>query len=154
VALEVESSDCEVRRAESGEALEIADLLLRSRRAAAGIPPSVHSDADVRLWVRELLLPACEVWVATEGDELAGMMALDGEWIEQLYISPAHQQRGHGARLLELAKLRSDSLALWTFETNRVARRFYESHGFIQAGAPSSDNEEGAPAIRYHWRRA
>jgi GNAT superfamily N-acetyltransferase len=149
----MERANCELRLADSGEALEIADLLLRSRRAATGIPESVHTDEEVRVWVRDLLLPSCDVWVATEGGQLAGMMALQGEWIEQLYISPTHQRRGHGSRLLELAQATRATLALWTFETNVAARCFYETQGFTQAGAPSSDNEEGAPAICYRWVR-
>ena len=94
------------------------------------------------------------MWIATEDDQLAGMMAVQGEWIEQLYISPTHLRRGHGTRLLRLAQATRDSLALWTFEANLVARRFHETHGFIQEGAPTSDNEEGAPAVCYRWRRA
>lgn len=150
----MESANCGVRLAEGGEAAAVADLMLRSRRAAHGIPASVHSDEEVRAWVRELLLPSCDVWIATEDDQLAGMMAVQGDWIEQLYISPTHLRRGHGTRLLRLAQATRDSLALWTFEANLVARRFYETHGFIQEGAPTSDNEEGAPAVCYRWRRA
>jgi len=139
--------------AESGEGVAIADVWLRSRHGATGIPAPVHTDEEVQAWVRGVLLPSCEVWVATEGEDLAGMMVLSGEWIEQLYVSPEHQRRGHGSRLLGVAKAERDSLALWTFETNLVARGFYEAHGFIPAGASSSDNEEKAPAICYRWRR-
>lgn len=149
----MELANCGVRLAERGEAVAIADLLLRSRRSAQGIPPSVHSDEEVHAWVGELLMPQCDVWIATEDEQLAGMMALKGERIEQLYVSPPHQRHGHGTRLLQLAKATRDSLALWTFEANLVARRFYEAHGFTPVGAPSSDNEEGAPAICYRWQR-
>jgi GNAT superfamily N-acetyltransferase len=150
----MESANCGVRLAESGEAVAVADLLLRSRRAAHGIPASVHDDEEVRVWVRDRLLPSCDVWIATEGEQLVGMIAVQGEWIEQLYVSPIHQRRGHGTRLLQLAKATGDSLALWTFEANLIARHFYETHGFTQEGAPNSNNEEGAPAIGYRWRRA
>jgi GNAT superfamily N-acetyltransferase len=149
----MESANCAVRLAEGGEGVAIADLLLRSRRAARGIPASVHSDEEVRAWVRELLMPECDVWIATEDEQLAGMMAVQGEWIEQLYVSPTHQRRGHGTRLLQLAKATGDSLALWTFEANLAARQFYEIHGFTHEGEPSSDNEEGAPAILHRWGR-
>lgn len=63
----------------------------------------IHDDEEVRGWVRDLLLPLCEVWVAAENGELAGMIALDGERVEQLYVSPDRQRRGHGSRLLEVA---------------------------------------------------
>jgi ribosomal protein S18 acetylase RimI-like enzyme len=143
--------DHTVRRADASEADLIAELLLSSRRASE-IPPSVHSDDEVRAWVSELLVPACEVWVATTDGEVVGMMALDDEWVEQLYIAPGHQRRGHGARLLDLAQSTRRSLALWTFESNLAAQRFYEAHGFTRSGSPSADNEERAPAICYRWQ--
>lgn len=141
-----------LRRANGGDAEAAAEVLLRSRRAAA-IPPSVHSDLEVRAWVAEFLIPSCEVWVATDSGEVAGVMALQDDWVEQLYIAPEHQRRGHGPALLALAKADRSALSLWTFESNLGARAFYGAHGFTQTGPPSSDNEEGAPAICYGWRR-
>jgi GNAT superfamily N-acetyltransferase len=140
-----------VRRADPDEALVISELWLRSRRAA-DIPPPVHTDDEVRAWVRELLLPSREVWVATADGDVAGVMALEDEWVEQLYIDPEHQRRGHGARLLEVAQATRPALALWTFESNLGAQGFYEAHGFTRSGLPSADNEEHAAAICYRWR--
>ena len=96
-----------LRRANGGDAEAAAEVLLRSRRAAA-IPPSVHSDLEVRAWVAEFLIPSCEVWVATDSGEVAGVMALQDDWVEQLYIAPEHQRRGHGVALLALAKGRQE----------------------------------------------
>ena len=141
-----------IRRARAHEAAAVAEVLLRSRRAAE-IPPAVHGDDEVRHWVAEVLLPQSEVWVTLEGPELAGMIALDGEWVDQLYILPEHQRKGHGSLLLDLAKQQRDSLALWVFISNVSAQRFYEAHGFVQVGAVSDDNEEHAPAVRYQWKR-
>jgi GNAT superfamily N-acetyltransferase len=140
-----------VRRADPSEALVIAELWLRSRRASH-IPPPVHTDDDVRAWVSEVLVPSCEVWVSTSDSEVVGMMALDDEWVEQLYIAPEHHRQGHGARLLAVAQTTRHALALWTFESNRSAQRFYEAHGFTRSGSPSADNEEGAAAICYRWQ--
>lgn len=142
----------QTRRASIDEADAIADVWLRSRHASAEIPPPVHTDPDVRGWIRDILLASAEVWVAIEGTEIAGMMALHEEWIEQLYVAPEHQGAGHGTRLLRLAQSSRDELSLWTFEANLAARRFYEGRGFRQSGPPSSDNEEQAPAILYRWR--
>ncbi len=141
-----------VRRADPDEALVIAEVLLRSRRAS-DIPPPAHTDDEVRVWVREVLLPSCEVWVSTADNQVVSMMALHDEWIEQLYTTPEHQRRGHGALMLGVAQATRCSLALWTFEGNVAARRFYEAHGFAQSGPPTSENEEHAPAICYRWRR-
>ena len=129
----------------------IADLWLISRHAAPGVPPSAHSDDEVRVWIRELLMPSCEVWVATECDVAVGMLALKAQWIEQLYVAPGSQRRGHGSRLLAVAQRSRASLELRTFESNLGARRFYEAHGFRWEGESSSDNEECAPALLYRW---
>jgi ribosomal protein S18 acetylase RimI-like enzyme len=139
-----------IRPADSEDAPAVADVWLRSRRTAA-IPRAVHTDAEVGVWVRDVLIPSCEVWVATDGGEVVGLMALAGDWVEQLYIAPEHQCRGHGARLLAIAQANRTALVLWTFESNVAAQRFYEAHGFIRLGESSTDNEECAPAIRFGW---
>jgi hypothetical protein len=77
-----------IRGATSAEALAVAELWLRSRRAAAGIPPAAHTDDEVRAWFREVVLPSRDVWVSARGSELRSMMVLDGLWVEQLYVAP------------------------------------------------------------------
>jgi ribosomal protein S18 acetylase RimI-like enzyme len=139
-----------IRRALSGDADAVAGVWLRSRQSAA-IPPAIHTDAEVRAWVTDVLIPSSEVWVATDGGEVVGLIALAGDWVEQLYIAPEHQRRGQGARLLALAKANRSELALWTFESNVAAQRFYEAHGFTRIGEVSTDNEELAPAICFRW---
>lgn len=104
------------------------------------------------MWVANFLIPSREVWVAMEGSEVVGMLVLDEDWVDQLYVSPEHQRQGHGARLLAVAQTQRRSLVLWTFESNLGASRFYEAQGFALDGSPSSENEERAPAVCYRWR--
>jgi GNAT superfamily N-acetyltransferase len=143
----------ELRRARSGEAASLAELYLRARRTAAGIPPPAHSDDSVHAWLSEIVGAQDTVWVAVTGGELAALMVLDGVWVHQLYVAPEHLRHGHGAALLGLAQRTGDELLLWTFETNTGARAFYEAHGFRPDGPADSDNEERTPAIRYRWTR-
>jgi len=58
--------------------------------------------------------------------------------------------------LLAVAKReRPEGLRLWTFVSNEDAQAFYSRHGFHEVErSDGSDNEEGAPAIQYAWRRA
>jgi ribosomal protein S18 acetylase RimI-like enzyme len=142
-----------LRRARQDDAPAIAELWLRARRAAE-IPAAAHGDAEVHTWIAELLLPSCEVWVATDDGAPVAMMALRGGWLEQLCVAPEYQRRGYGTRLLQLAQGSRSGVELWTFESNAAARHFYEAHGFTQEGPPSDQNEERAPAIRYRWQRA
>ena len=134
-----EFSARKVHRARSDEAGAAADLWLESRRRAPPkIPPAVHSDADVRALIRDLLLPSLEVWVATEGGVLSGMIALSEEWVEQPYVPPSRQRRGHGSLPLGLVQASRGRLELWTFECNLGARGFYGADGFRQVGQPRS----------------
>ena len=58
---------------------------------------------------------------------VVGFIAIEGEWVEHLYIAPAQQELGIGDTFLQKAKeLRPEGLMLWTFEGNHRARRFYE----------------------------
>jgi GNAT superfamily N-acetyltransferase len=143
-----------LRQGTDADAEAVADLYLRARHhAEPQIPPMVHPEDEVRDWIRGALEEQ-EVWLACTGDgTLLGLMMLDGDWIEQLYVDPDRTGNGFGARLLDLAKQRRpDGLQLWTFESNTGARRFYERHGFAVAErTDGSGNEEHAPDLRYVW---
>jgi GNAT superfamily N-acetyltransferase len=143
------------RRATAADARAAADLWLRARKAAVGaIPAPVHDDEDVRGWFASHVVPDTELWVAEDrAGALAGILVLDGAWLDQLYVEPALTGRGIGGRLLELAKReRPEGLRLWTFASNTRAHRFYERHGFVEARRTDGrDNEEGAPDILYVW---
>lgn len=146
----------EVRRARPDEAGAVADVLIASRRAAhPAVPASVHPDADTREWVRRHLIAEAEVWGAVDAaGAMVAVMALQDDWVDQLYVLPQWVGRGVGGRLLEVAKERSpQGLQLWTFVSNTPARVFYERHGFVVVEqTDGSGNEEGEPDIRMVWR--
>jgi GNAT superfamily N-acetyltransferase len=146
----------EIRRALPGDARVLAELWLRSRAASfPSIPPTIHSDDEVHEWFEEIVLRTTEVWVAESTDRTVGLMVLDKEWIDQLYVDPASTRVGIGSALLEHAKReRPIGLKLWTFQSNVDARRFYEDHGFVAVATTSGDNEEREPDVCYEWRQA
>ena len=146
-----------IRRARSSDAPAVAELYLRARRAgsAAGtIPPPVHSDDETRRWVAHVVIPTLECWLAerTSG-EVVGMLVLDAEWIDQLYVDPDITRAGIGAELIDAAKgERPDGLRLWTFLPNVDAQRFYRRHGFTEVERTDGRrNEERAPDVQYAW---
>ena len=85
-----------------------------------------------------------------------GLLAVEADWIEQLYVLPRLQARGAGSALLDQAKwLRPEGLQLWTFAANHMARRFYERRGFVAvAETDGAENEERTPDVRYAWTPA
>jgi GNAT superfamily N-acetyltransferase len=102
-------------------------------------------------------VPALELWVAeSSARQLLGILVLDGDWVDQLYVDRAHTGRGIGAALLGQAKReRPHGLRLWTFASNVRAQRFYERHGFVATDrTDGSRNEEHSPDIQYVWSGA
>ena len=144
-----------LRPAAAGDALRIAEVLLSSRKTFQPYAPPVHTDAEVREWVRDMLMPAGGVTVACVNADIAAMMATsraaDAGWIEQLFVVPGATGQGIGALLLDhaLATL-PRPVRLYTFQANSGARRFYERRGFRAiAFGDGSGNEEHCPDVLY-----
>ena len=142
-----------LRRALPSDAAAIAALHLAARREAMPYLPSLYSDAQVRAWMRDTLLPRAEVWVAEVAGEPVGYLALVDDILDHLYVAPGRQGRGVGSLLLVKAKeLRPAGLRLYTFERNRRARDFYEARGFAPVGfSDGAGNQEQEPDVLYEW---
>jgi len=146
-----------IRRGVAADAGRAADLWLRARAgAAASIPRTVHSPADVRAWFTGHVEGDAELWVAEDegdGQRLVGILVLDDDWLDQLYVEPAVTGCGIGLALLDVAKReRPHGLWLWTFVSNEGAQRFYERHGFAEVERTDGRaNEERAPDVLYAW---
>ena len=145
-----------IRRGGRADARAAADLYLRARAAAlraGSIPAGVHDDDDVRGYFASHIVEDCELWVAEEDGALAGILVLDGDMVDQLYVEPRLTGRGIGSALLAVAKReRPEGLRLWTFQSNAGAQRFYERHGFVAVRRTDGrDNEERAPDVLYAY---
>ncbi len=78
-----------LRRASADDAGPVADLWIRSRRAAQPlIPPAVHSDGEVLDWIASIVIPRRETWLAEAHSQVSGMMSLTAGWIGQRYLDP------------------------------------------------------------------
>jgi GNAT superfamily N-acetyltransferase len=148
-----------IRPAEPKDAAEIAQLYLASRKRHVAFARLVHSDNDVRLWIRTVLIRGGHVFVAEEGGVLCAMMAIsvkdDIGWIDQMYVHPDMIGQGYGTALLNFARTKLPSpIRLYTFQVNYGARRFYERAGFVAlARSDGKNNEEKCPDILYEWRK-
>ena len=144
----------ELRRAGPDDAEAVCDVYVRSRASAgAAIPPEVHTRDQVAAFVTHVIVATRETWLAWDGDRPAGVVVLDGDELDWLYVAPEQQGRGVGSALVRHAMAcRPDGLALWTFVSNAPARGFYEAHGFRAVReTDGARNEEGAPDVRYVW---
>jgi GNAT superfamily N-acetyltransferase len=115
----------------------------------------VHSFEEHLAFLRFVLVKENKVFLAIdkETETVTGLMAINGNCLDQLYIHNNYQKTGIGSRLLNLAKeLSPGKLRLYTFEANKNARAFYEKHGFKIIGR-NFENEENLPDIKYEWNK-
>ncbi|GLP68460.1 histone acetyltransferase [Streptomyces sp. TUS-ST3] len=143
-----------IRRATAADASAAAEVYLRSFTAVLPTVTRPRSDDEVRAYIRDVVVPLRETWVAVAEEQVVGLMVLADDLLSQLYLDPDWRGRGIGDRFVALAKERSpQGLSLWTFQVNKPAHRFYERHGFVEAErTDGSDNEEREPDVRYVWR--
>jgi len=144
-----------LRAAVADDSPHVAEVILASRKAFLPYAPLAHTDAEVRQWVRDVLIPTGNVTVACAGSAVIGVLATsrdsDVSWIDQLYVMPGHTGQGIGSALLAhaLASL-EPPVRLYTFQANTRARTFYERYGFRAiAFGDGSVNEERCPDVLY-----
>lgn len=145
-------TDLVIRPGTTQDLSAVAELYLAAR-AAAAMPAGVHSDDEVRRWVRSWDLSAADLWLALAEDVPAGFARATPTWLDELYVLPDHRRAGIGSALLDVVKATHPSgFGLWVFAVNRPARDFYARHGLREAElTDGSGNEEGEPDIRMHW---
>lgn len=113
-----------------------------------------HTPEEDAAFFRDHLAPTHSIFGALIDDTLVGVLAIRGEWVDQLYVLPESQGRGVGRALLETAKAQADRLSLRTFQSNFQARKFYEAQGFvIMEMTDGAENEEREPDLLLEWRR-
>ena len=102
---------------------------------------------------RDHLAPRCAIWLAVEGEVLLGFIALQGSYVDRLYVHPDRQRGGVGAALLDQAKALSPAgLTLHTHQQNVSGCAFYERHGFVPIAYGISAPPESAPDVLYCWQ--
>ena len=95
------------------------------------------------------------VWVAEMIRHPVAFMAMENDFIDQLYVHPDNWRQGVGKMLLDFAKERFPGhLWLYTLQVNVTARAFYEKNGFVAEKFGFSDPPENEPDVQYHWRRS
>jgi ribosomal protein S18 acetylase RimI-like enzyme len=112
-----------------------------------------HPFEEALVFFRDSICQRCQVWVAVDDDEqILGMLALEGDLLDHLFIAPASWEQGIGSALLAHAKaLRPDGLTLVTLQRNERSRRFYQARGFVTTRLGVSPPPENEPDVYYAW---
>jgi len=99
------------------------------------------------------ILKENRVWVVDMDARPVAFMAMNKDFIDQLYIHPDYWRQGIGDALLKFARMQSPvHLWLYTLQVNVNARAFYEKNGFIAEKFGISPAPESEPDVEYHWR--
>lgn len=129
-----------IRRSTTADASRLAEILVFTKRM--NYRSIFHND---KVSFGELqVLPLAQryltdpdslenIWVYDDGF-VKGMIHIENDWIQELYVDSFFQHAGIGAKLIEFAIQRFDVRYLWVLEKNHGAVRFYQSHGFSSTG--------------------
>jgi ribosomal protein S18 acetylase RimI-like enzyme len=144
----------EIRPARQDDATAIAQTQIDARRVAMPWLPVLHSFEDAVRFFGDFVVANQIVMVAEVEEGVAGFIAVEGAYVDHLYVAPAYQGIGVGDALLKKAmQLRPAGLKLWTFERNSRARAFYEHRGFVAIQfTDGARNEERTPDVLYEWK--
>lgn len=143
-----------IRKAEHADIKALVAIFNTARATAMPWLPKLHSYAGDLKFFENRVLTQYHVDLVEVDGQTAGFISYAGDWLEQLYIDPAHQRRGLGTALMARAKASADYLQLWVFLQNTEAQAFYAKHGFVEAErTDGSNNEERCPDIRMVWSR-
>jgi ribosomal protein S18 acetylase RimI-like enzyme len=108
---------------------------------------------DAREFFLRAVVSENQIWVYERDGVPLGFLAIQGEFIDRLYVEPAYHRQGIGQALLTKARhLLPKHMWLYTHVANKMARAFYEKNGFIAEKFGVSPEPESEPDVEYHWR--
>ena len=112
-----------------------------------------HFFYEDRDYFQNHVLKENQIWVVEVGSHPVAFMAMNKDFVDQLYIHPDYWRQGIGSDLLNFARKRSpEHIWLYTLQANANARAFYEKHGFVAEKFGVSPPPESEPDVEYHWR--
>jgi ribosomal protein S18 acetylase RimI-like enzyme len=140
-------------REEDFDAVTILWRVAREKLLPEGETDTGHNFYEDQDYFRNQVLRKNQVWVVEIEQYPAAFMAMENNFIDQLYVHPRHQRSGIGKALLEFARSRSsEHLWLYTLQSNVNAQAFYEKNGFVAEKYGISPENE--PDVEYHWRKS
>jgi GNAT superfamily N-acetyltransferase len=144
-----------IRPYRATDKVDVVGVWHRSGLAAYTYLPTWQAlTLETAYWVFEnIILPKDELWVGTENERIVAYLAINGSYIDRLYVDPPEWHKGWGTHFIIFAKkLSPTGLECHTHQENTAARALYEQHGFFPVKFGISPAPESAPDVEYHWR--
>src|SRR6266540_4670299 len=91
-----------IRPVQPGDEEEVADVFNAGLSGMIYLP-DLYTDEQTRLFIRDVMLPNNEVWVAEEDGRVVGFVGFGDGRVRHLWVEPDHQNRGIGTSLLRVA---------------------------------------------------
>jgi ribosomal protein S18 acetylase RimI-like enzyme len=111
-----------------------------------------HTLEDAREYFSRVVVTEDQIWVYERDGLPLGFLAIQGDFIDRLYVDPAYHRQGIGQALLMKARqLLPKHMWLYTHAENKMARAFYEKNGFVAEKFGVSPEPESEPDVEYHW---
>ncbi len=145
----------DIREFQDADEADVVGVWHRSGLAAYTFLPAWRAfTLEEASWVFEnVIRPNCAIWVGTLDERIVAYLALQGSWVNRLFVDPPEWRTGWGTQLIRLAKqLSPGGLQLYTHQENYAARALYKQQGFKVVKFGISPPPESAPDVEYHWR--
>ena len=107
-------------------------------------PDDIASDEAL---VRETYIPMAQITVALHARYVVGFIAMIGDFIGALFVSPDHHRLGIGRALVGFEAKRRAAMSVEVYEDNAKARAFYKALGFAQTGRRDRDDRGRAHVL-------
>ena len=137
-----------------GEDLAGIEQVYAAATGGPGQPRERRTPEQVRAWLRTLVDdPGRELWVAVRAEHHLGFVAVEGEWLNLLFVHPDRPAHGVGAALLDLVKsLRPGGFGLRVHQDNERAQLFYRRHGLVELErTDGSSYDDAEPDLQMAW---
>jgi GNAT superfamily N-acetyltransferase len=139
-----------------GDGAAVAAVFGAARAEMSYLPVLHTADEDRAFFTDEVLGSGSHdvtVAEAEVGGVIVAFSAVQGGWLEHLYVTPSWQGRGIGSALLAQAMSEHPGgLDLWVFEPNVQAAALYARCGFVAVERTDGGrNEERVPDVRMRW---
>ena len=85
----------------------------------------------VKELMRVKFLPNSNTWIYEFEGHVIGFIAMMGNEIGGLFVSPKEQSRGTGTLLVNHVKSTYESIEVEVFKNNAIGTSFYKKYGFI-----------------------
>jgi GNAT superfamily N-acetyltransferase len=144
-----------IREFQDADEVEVVRVWYRSGSAAYTYLPTWQelTIETAQFVFHNVIRAKCAIWVGTLDEHIVAYLAINGSYIDRLYVEPSQWGKGWGTRFINHAKQLSPSgLELHTHQENHAARLLYERHGFKAVRFGTSPSPESVPDVEYHWR--